>query len=515
MISENKDEKVRLAHAPPFSVGAVKVRPATREVLTESGRVVLEPRVMQVLVALARANGEVVTRDDLIAACWEGRVVSEDAINRVISKLRGLAEGAAAGAFTIETITKVGYRLTAADGLAPPQTTAAAPAKPKVDRRLLIAGGAVSAIAAPALIWSQRRPAVPARAQELHLKAVATFGSSDPVQRAEAVAMLREAVSLAPDYADAWADLAVAYELALFSSPPERHQQLTAGAKDAAARAIALDPGSPEAHGALALLAPLHGNWVEAEEGYRAALARRPRHAAMDQALGLLLGCVGRIRECLPFAIRSQAALPLTPGRNYQLAFSYWYAGRLEDALRTIDKAYALSPLSAELFFGRVQILMYSGRAREALDMLEDNTRWPRGIPAGEFDLVRLVAKALDTGNSRDRAEAIAKNMAAARKGTGYAYNTSNYAAGLGDVDAALEAASAYFFNRPFKIANAHFTAERGMYALIGERLTEFLFSPPFKTARADRRFEDLVAEIGLEAYWRETGSSPDYRRGL
>ncbi len=73
MISENKDlggaEKVSLAHAPPFSVGAVSVRPATREVQTTNGRVVLEPRVMQVFVALARANGEVVTRDDLIAAC--------------------------------------------------------------------------------------------------------------------------------------------------------------------------------------------------------------------------------------------------------------------------------------------------------------------------------------------------------------------------------------------------------------------------------------------------------------
>ncbi|MEJ0023702.1 MAG: winged helix-turn-helix domain-containing protein [Alphaproteobacteria bacterium] len=74
MMSENKDlansEKVSLAHAAPFSLGPLSVRPATREVQSAGGRVVLEPRVMQVLVALARAKGEVVTRDDLIAACW-------------------------------------------------------------------------------------------------------------------------------------------------------------------------------------------------------------------------------------------------------------------------------------------------------------------------------------------------------------------------------------------------------------------------------------------------------------
>jgi hypothetical protein len=29
---------------------------------------------------------------------------------------------------------------------------------------------------------------------------------------------------------------------------------------------------------------------------------------------------------------------------------------------------------------------------------------------------------------------------------------------------------------------------------------------------RADPRFERLVREIGLERYWRESGSKPDYR---
>ena len=43
---------------------------------------------MQVLVALAAADGAIVGRDDLTRRCWEGRVVGEDAINRVISRLR-------------------------------------------------------------------------------------------------------------------------------------------------------------------------------------------------------------------------------------------------------------------------------------------------------------------------------------------------------------------------------------------------------------------------------------------
>jgi adenylate cyclase len=37
--------------------------------------------------------------------------VGEDALNRVIGRLRRLAEGLAVGVFTVETIAKVGYRL--------------------------------------------------------------------------------------------------------------------------------------------------------------------------------------------------------------------------------------------------------------------------------------------------------------------------------------------------------------------------------------------------------------------
>ena len=52
-----------------------------------------------------------VSRDDLIAACWDGRIVSEDAINFVVAQLRKLAQRT--GAFRLETIARVGYRLVA------------------------------------------------------------------------------------------------------------------------------------------------------------------------------------------------------------------------------------------------------------------------------------------------------------------------------------------------------------------------------------------------------------------
>lgn len=101
---------MQLAHQPGFSLGPLEVRPPTREVVSPEGREILQPRVMQALVALARARGAVVSRDDLIASCWGGRVVGEDAITLVMMKLRRLADRSG-GAFAVETIPRVGYRL--------------------------------------------------------------------------------------------------------------------------------------------------------------------------------------------------------------------------------------------------------------------------------------------------------------------------------------------------------------------------------------------------------------------
>jgi len=110
---------VDLAREPTFRLASIDVRPATREVVGRPGqREVLEPRVMQVLVALARRRGEVVSRDELIHACWRGRVVGDDAVNRCVAALRRMA--LAFGGLAIETIARVGYRLDETAASRPP-----------------------------------------------------------------------------------------------------------------------------------------------------------------------------------------------------------------------------------------------------------------------------------------------------------------------------------------------------------------------------------------------------------
>ena len=87
-------------------VGEWTVEPALNE-LRSAGRVVkVEPKAMEVLVYLAARPGQVVGREELLAAVWRGVVVGDDALTQVVIKLRK-----ALGEAYIQTIPKRGYRL--------------------------------------------------------------------------------------------------------------------------------------------------------------------------------------------------------------------------------------------------------------------------------------------------------------------------------------------------------------------------------------------------------------------
>lgn len=123
------DSQIRLVGEPPMRLGQLHIDPPLRRITHDDGRVeLLQPRVMQVLTALIRADGKILSRDNLLAFCWGGAVVGEDAIDRVIGRVRRLAEGIGAGAFDLTTITKVGYRLeqTARARHVPPPTPSGA-----------------------------------------------------------------------------------------------------------------------------------------------------------------------------------------------------------------------------------------------------------------------------------------------------------------------------------------------------------------------------------------------------
>lgn len=132
---------------PPFVIGATRVDPPAHEIMIGGKARRLQALQMKVLVALAAQQGHIVSRDELVQRCWDGRIVGEDVINRAISQIR---KAAVDGGFAIETVPKAGYRLVEARQDTKPQS-----------KRWLVAAAAATALVA-GLAWQRNEvPAEP------------------------------------------------------------------------------------------------------------------------------------------------------------------------------------------------------------------------------------------------------------------------------------------------------------------------------------------------------------------
>ena len=146
---------IDLAQEADFDLGSLRVRPASCEVESNGVSQTLQRRVMQVLVALAQERGAVVSQNDLVARCWRGLSVSDDAIYRCISKLRKLAADYPDAPYAIEAIPGVGYRLTSSGAVEDaPAIESGAPRDDRFGfRALLIAAALLVLVLIGAAFW--------------------------------------------------------------------------------------------------------------------------------------------------------------------------------------------------------------------------------------------------------------------------------------------------------------------------------------------------------------------------
>ncbi|NDK37885.1 DNA-binding protein [Pseudoxanthomonas gei] len=141
-------------------LGDVTVDPAAGTMVGPAGREQLDPKVMQVLVVLARRAGEVVPRHELLEEVWPGVVVGDDVVSRCIYQLRRhlrQAGGERRHAALVETLPKRGYRLNGAPAVGPPPAISSAHATPaaRARPRWPLAVGLVAGVMAVAagLAW--------------------------------------------------------------------------------------------------------------------------------------------------------------------------------------------------------------------------------------------------------------------------------------------------------------------------------------------------------------------------
>lgn len=512
-------ERVELAHESDFLLGRLTVAPSRREIIRNDGvREVIEHRMMQVLIALVKANGAIVTRDELTQSCWDGRIVGEDALNRVISRLRRVAQEVGAGSFRIETITRIGYRLMveASEGhtASRPAGASSRPQTPWATRRTAVASLLATSAAGAAgfLLMREKRSSVPLESAWLMDQGWRSITQDTHDGQRQAVRFFRRVTEISPDYADGWAMLGMAYSQGNVFGAKEEGPTFVDRARAAARRSLELDPGNPLGDLILTFVQPGVSRF-QLERALRRAFDKRRGNDVVTSILAVFLSSVGRFGEAVTLFEQIRTA-PRTVGQYYNHIQSLWGAGRFEELDRLVDSAAELYSAQAKIWFSRFTIALYGGRPGAAIALAEDIENWPTGIPAEEFEDIIAVARAVRSRDTDEIETVISAQMRRAQQGRGMARNAIQFACALGRVGEAFAIAEALFFGRGFTVPDARQTAQNSLSTVEFEYVRErFLFQPSTALMRADPRFNKLTQELGLERYWREAGVQPDYRR--
>jgi adenylate cyclase len=104
-------EKIRMTCG--FMVGEWLVEPDLNRITGANSSIAIEPKVLEVLLCLAKRPGEVFSKDAILRAVWPGTFVSQGILSYSISQLRRIFDDSAKNPRIIQTIARKGYRLIA------------------------------------------------------------------------------------------------------------------------------------------------------------------------------------------------------------------------------------------------------------------------------------------------------------------------------------------------------------------------------------------------------------------
>ena len=244
---------------------------------------------------------------------------------------------------------------------------------------------------------------------------------------------LERAVARDPDYALLHAALADCYAIkTVFAGEPPL--PLYARAREAATRALALDPGLGDAHATLGHLKwRFEFDWSGAEEGYLRAIALDPRNATAHYRLALLRGFAGRFDDGLAEMGIARQLEPLWAPAAANHAWLLVLAGRYAEGEAEARRAIEIDPDFAHSRSVLGRALLGQQRYDEALEAFRSR----KGPGPGSYaDVAVTLAAAGRLAEARQELDGL---LVLSRQHYVPAYDIAIGYAAIGDQEAALD----------------------------------------------------------------------------
>lgn len=293
----------------------------------------------------------------------------------------------------------------------------------------------------------------------------------------DALLSFQQAVALDAEFALAHAGVADAYTL-LAEYGLADASVVMPQARAAALRALDIDPSLGEAHCSLALLFGTHEwKWAEAEAHYRRALDLNPGYA---------------------------------PAHHWFACDFLTILGRLDEAMREIEIAQALDPLSPIIAEGKAFVLVLQRRHDEAIAHLREILRAEPSFYKGHTGIGRAL---IQLGRydeaivNLERGAAIAGDVAKILGALGQAYGLAGQQSRAREILRQLESLQTRRHVPATSFALIHLGLDDRQRALDyleagfdrrESNVALLAVHPAYDALRGEPRFEKLVARLGL-----------------
>jgi TolB-like protein/DNA-binding winged helix-turn-helix (wHTH) protein/Tfp pilus assembly protein PilF len=328
---------------------------------------------------------------------------------------------------------------------------------------------------------SKMRTVNPA-AYDLYLKGRFYWNQRNPAAIKESIGYLQRATVQDPNFALAYVGLADAYNMSNIVGAYSAKESLPQ-AREAATKALALDPSLAEAHAALGMVKSHYDfDLAGAQREFLKAIELNPNSAYAHLFYSnCYLSPMGRMSDAIAENQRALELDPLSLPINNFMGMTYMFAGNYEKAYQQFQHTIAMDPTFplAHQYFSWLLVTM--GRYEESIQENQKSELLSGSSPEDAAAEAAMMLQAFKTGGEKGFWQ---KNLERTLKQPG---GESADPAGI---------ASAYALVGDKD--NAFKWLDKAYDARDGEDIMLLKCVPPFKILHGDPRFADLLRRLGL-----------------
>ena len=317
-----------------------------------------------------------------------------------------------------------------------------------------------------------RLPTQDPQAYQAYVKGRYLFDRFITADFQKALENFRQAVTMDPTFAAAYAGMAECYSMQAFLGDPDGAQKRALGLA-AARRAVALDDRLAGAHASLGMGLILDLQWPQAEQELQKALALDANSITAHMYYGWYLAFTGRTEEALQQMNLAQALDPLSFVISYTTGNIYYFNRAYDRAIEQYRKALAMQPNSSDATSGLGDSYLQKNQCAEATENF---------ARAEELSQQAAMAAALrDSYRAAGCAGMLRKQLEFYSNPSSpdyYPFDAAANAAMLGKTDEAFAFLDQAYENR--------------------SGIVFLKFEPAFDKIRTDPRFTELLRRIGL-----------------